>query len=123
MSPARPGGKEAARAPAEKISSQAKPGGTDAAPAPAEKTSSRAKPGGTDAARAPGSEDPVAAPRAFGGFGPWRNGYARMVSHAPGGLGVTAAGTEATVGPTLRAGDRGDRAQAQRSRALLSRAD
>jgi hypothetical protein len=41
--------------------------------------------------------------QAFGGFAPWRKGYARTVSHAVGGL--TVSGT--TVGLILRAGDRG----------------
>ena len=45
--------------------------------------------------------------RAFGGFAGWRKGYAQTVSHAPGGVTVTAEGASATVGLTLRAGDRG----------------
>jgi hypothetical protein len=44
---------------------------------------------------------------AFGGFGVWRQGYARTVSNSAGGVTVTADGTEASVGLTLRAGDRG----------------
>ena len=45
--------------------------------------------------------------RAFGGFSAWRKGYARTVSNAPEGVTVTPAVTGATVGLTLRAGDRG----------------
>jgi len=45
--------------------------------------------------------------RAFGGFDAWRAGYAHTVSHAPAELTVTPAGAGATVGLTLRAGDRG----------------
>jgi hypothetical protein len=45
--------------------------------------------------------------RAFGGFAVWRKGYARTVSNAPGGVTVTPAVAGATVGLTLRAGDRG----------------
>jgi hypothetical protein len=45
--------------------------------------------------------------REFGGFAAWREGYARTVSNAPGGVTVTPAVTGATVGLTLRAGDRG----------------
>ena len=44
---------------------------------------------------------------AFGGFAAWRKGYARTVSNAPEGVTVTPAVTGATVGLTLRAGDRG----------------
>jgi hypothetical protein len=44
---------------------------------------------------------------AFGGFAAWRTGYARTVSNAPEGVTVTPAVTGATVGLTLRAGDRG----------------
>jgi hypothetical protein len=44
---------------------------------------------------------------AFGGFAAWRKGYARTVSNAPGGVTVTPAAAGATVGLTLRAGDRG----------------
>ena len=88
--------------------------------------------------------------QAFGGFAAWRKGYARTVSNAPEGVTVTPAVTGATVGLTLRAGgprrvradrraplrgdlaarpharglarDGGERAQAQRPRALLSAA-
>jgi hypothetical protein len=45
--------------------------------------------------------------RAFGGFSAWRKGYARTVSNALEGVIVTPAVTGATVGLTLRAGDRG----------------
>jgi hypothetical protein len=45
--------------------------------------------------------------QAFGGFAAWRRGYARTVSNAPGGVTVTPAAAGATVGLTLRAGDRG----------------
>jgi hypothetical protein len=45
--------------------------------------------------------------QAFGGFAAWRKGYARTVSNAPEGVTVTPAVTGATVGLTLRAGDRG----------------
>ena len=45
--------------------------------------------------------------QAFGGFSAWREGYARTVSNAPEGVTVTPAVTGATVGLTLRAGDRG----------------
>jgi hypothetical protein len=45
--------------------------------------------------------------QAFGGFAAWRKGYARTVSTAPEGVTVTPAVTGATVGLTLRAGDRG----------------
>jgi hypothetical protein len=45
--------------------------------------------------------------QAFGGFDVWRKGYARTVSNAPEGVTVTPAVTGATVGLTLRAGDRG----------------
>jgi hypothetical protein len=45
--------------------------------------------------------------RAFGGFSAWRKGYARTVSNAPERVTVTPAVTGATVGLTLRAGDRG----------------
>lgn len=45
--------------------------------------------------------------QAFGGFPAWREGYARTVSNAPGGVTVTPAAAGATVGLTLRAGDRG----------------
>ncbi len=45
--------------------------------------------------------------QAFGGFSAWRKGYARTVSNAPEGVTVTPAVTGATVGLTLRAGDRG----------------
>jgi hypothetical protein len=44
---------------------------------------------------------------AFGGFAAWRKGYARTVFNAPGGVTVTPAAAGATVGLTLRAGDRG----------------
>ena len=44
---------------------------------------------------------------AFGGFAAWRKGYARTVSNAPEGVTVTPAVAGATVGLTLRAGDRG----------------
>ena len=44
---------------------------------------------------------------AFGGFSAWRKGYTRTVSNAPEGVTVTPAVTGATVGLTLRAGDRG----------------
>jgi hypothetical protein len=44
---------------------------------------------------------------AFGGFSAWRKGYARTVSNAAEGVTVTPAVTGATVGLTLRAGDRG----------------
>ena len=44
---------------------------------------------------------------AFGGFAAWRKGYARTVSNAPGAVTVTPAAAGATVGLTLRAGDRG----------------
>ena len=43
----------------------------------------------------------------FGTFEGWRKGYARTVSHAADGLTVAVAGAGATVGLTLRAGDRG----------------
>jgi hypothetical protein len=43
---------------------------------------------------------------AFGGFDKWRGGYARTVANSPGSLRVTPAGGGATVGLTLRAGDR-----------------
>ena len=43
----------------------------------------------------------------FGGFSAWRKGYARTVSSAPEGVTITPAVTGATVGLTLRAGDRG----------------
>ena len=43
---------------------------------------------------------------AFGGFKGWREGYARTISHSARGLTVTPAGAGATVGLTLRAGDR-----------------
>ena len=126
--PERPGGTDAAPAPAGDA-------GTDAAPAPE-------RPGGTDAAAAPAGDALAATPapylagprrfvedyyaaldahrfdqawemlspevqRAFGGFAGWRKGYAQTVSHAPGGVTVTAEGASATVGLTLRAGDRG----------------
>jgi hypothetical protein len=45
--------------------------------------------------------------QAFGGFAAWREGYARTISNAPGGVTVTPAAAGATVGLTLRAGDRG----------------
>ena len=45
--------------------------------------------------------------QAFGGFAAWRKGYARTVSNAPEGVTVTPAVAGATVGLTLRAGDRG----------------
>jgi hypothetical protein len=45
--------------------------------------------------------------QAFGGFSAWRKGYARTVSNAPEGVTITPAVTGATVGLTLRAGDRG----------------
>jgi len=45
--------------------------------------------------------------QAFGGFAAWREGYARTVSNAPGGVTVTPAAAGATVELTLRAGDRG----------------
>jgi hypothetical protein len=45
--------------------------------------------------------------QAFGGFAAWRSGYARTISNAPGGVTVTPAAAGATVGLTLRAGDRG----------------
>jgi hypothetical protein len=44
---------------------------------------------------------------AFGGFATWRKGFSRTVSSTPGAIRVTAAGGGATVGLTLRAGDRG----------------
>ena len=44
---------------------------------------------------------------AFGSFEGWRKGYSRTVAHAADGLEVSVAGTSATVGLTLRAGDRG----------------
>ena len=136
--PARPGGKDAARAPAA-TKAPARPGGTDAARAPAVKKPP-ARPGGTDAARAPAAAPGTTAPltdaarrfvrdyyaaldahdfaaawrmlspgvqRAFGGFEPWRRGYSTTTSHAPGGLKVMLAPQGATVGLTLRAGDRG----------------
>jgi hypothetical protein len=42
----------------------------------------------------------------FGGFAPWRSGYKYTVANSPGSLQVTAAAGAATVGLTLRAGDR-----------------
>jgi hypothetical protein len=42
----------------------------------------------------------------FGGFEAWRRGYARTVTNSTGPLQVAAAGAAATVGLTLRAGDR-----------------
>jgi hypothetical protein len=45
--------------------------------------------------------------RGFGSFAGWRKGYAQTISHALGGVSVTAEGAGATVGLTLRAGDRG----------------
>ncbi len=43
---------------------------------------------------------------AFGGFATWRRGYARTVANTLSGLRVRPAGAGATVGLTLRAGDR-----------------
>ncbi len=129
--PARPGGTEAARAPAaDTTSSRATPGGMEAARTPAPATPEMADPSAPEAAppttadarrfvrdyyAALDARDFAAAwtmlspdvQRAFGGFDPWRKGYKRTISHAPGGLNVTVAGTGATVGLTLRAGDRG----------------
>jgi hypothetical protein len=45
--------------------------------------------------------------RAFGGFARWRAGYAHTVSHSPSAIRVAALPAGATVGLTLRAGDRG----------------
>ncbi len=44
---------------------------------------------------------------AFGGFAAWRAGYARTVASMPGSVRVSPTGAGATVGLTLRAGDRG----------------
>ncbi len=44
---------------------------------------------------------------AFGGFDVWRQGYEHTVSNSPRAVTVTAAGTGASVGLTLKAGDRG----------------
>jgi hypothetical protein len=43
----------------------------------------------------------------FGSFAGWKQGYASTTSHTPGGVTVTPLGAGATVGLTLRAGDRG----------------
>ena len=42
----------------------------------------------------------------FGGFAPWRSGFKYTVNNSPGSLRVTPAAGAATVGLTLRAGDR-----------------
>jgi hypothetical protein len=44
--------------------------------------------------------------RAFGGFGPWKAGYARTMASSPADLRVTQSDGVATVALILRAGDR-----------------
>jgi hypothetical protein len=125
-SPARPGGTDAARAPAAAKKRAKKPApatspGTAAegpvvaeAPAPPDLSAAardfvRNYYAALDAHDYPAAWDMLSPDvrRAFGGFAAWKQGYAHTPAHNLGRLRIVVAGGAATVGVTLRAGNRG----------------